>query len=405
MLAFWFRLVSASLWRNRLRTILTVLGIGIGIAAVICTAALGAAGSQQIQQQMNAIGEDFIWIRAGSLNFGGVRTGLGGVHSLTPEDASALTAGVPGITECSPQFQGREQVITAGRNWNTRFQAVWPAFFDIRRRTLSAGALFTNADLTSGARVVVLGQSVADQLFDGEDPVGRTVRINRFPFQIVGVLARRGTARGGVDRDDTILVPLETAHRYLQRQTWVTDIMCSVASPDLTDSAEQQAAALLRVRHEINIEDPDDFQVEKPIEFLEMRAEASSTMGWMLTAIGSVSLLVGGVGIMNIMLVSVTERRNEIGVRLALGARVRDIRSQFLSEAALLGLAGGGLGIALGWVSCRVLSATLHWPTVISPEVTFWATVSAVGSGLVFGYFPAHRASQLDPIDAIRIEE
>jgi putative ABC transport system permease protein len=229
MLAFWFRLVSASLWRNRLRTILTVLGIGIGIAAVICTAALGAAGSQQIQQQMNAIGEDFIWIRAGSLNFGGVRTGLGGVHSLTPEDASALTAGVPGITECSPQFQGREQVITAGRNWNTRVQAVWPAFFDIRRRTLSAGALFTNADLTSGARVVVLGQSVADQLFDGEDPVGRTVRINRFPFQIVGVLARRG-------------------------------------------------AALLRVRHEIDIEDPDDFQVHKPIEFLEMRAEAASTM-------------------------------------------------------------------------------------------------------------------------------
>jgi putative ABC transport system permease protein len=282
---------------------------------------------------------------------------------------------------------------------------VWPSFFDIRRRTVAAGTVFGEADETGSKRVLVLGQAVAERLFGGENPVGRLVRINRFPFTVIGVLESRGADRGGVDRDDVMFVPLSTALRTLDRRDWVSDIMCAVKSPDLTDLATAEASLLLRVRHALEPDEPDDFQIQRPVETLRMRAQTANTLTAMLTSIGAVSLIVGGVGIMNIMLVSVTERRREIGVRMAIGARVRDIRWQFLLEAAAIGLAGGVLGICVGWTAAQALTAMFAWPTIVEASVMGWAVTVAVGSGLLFGYLPAHQASLFDPIEAMRAEE
>jgi putative ABC transport system permease protein len=405
MLHLTLRTVAASLLRNRLQSGLTVLGVGIGIAAVICTAAIGAAGAHQVQRQIDALGEDFVWIRAGSQNAGGVRSGWGAVRTLTPGDATAIERGVRSVAMCSPIAQGREQIVVPGENWNTRYQGVWPSFFDIRRRTVAAGTLFGEADEAASTRVLVLGQAVAERLFGTENPLGREVRINRFPFKIIGVLEPRGADRGGVDRDDVMFVPLATALRNLDRRDWVTDIMCAVKSPDQTDLATAEAALLLRVRHALEPDEPDDFQIQRPVEVLRMRAQTASTLTAMLTSMGAVSLIVGGVGIMNIMLVSVTERRREIGVRLAVGARVRDIRWQFLLEAASIALVGAVVGIGVGWTAAQALSRWFAWPTIVDASVMGWAVASALGAGLVFGYLPAHQASLFDPIEAIRAEE
>ncbi len=398
------RMVFASLLRNRMRTGLTILGVGIGIAAVICTAALGEAGADRVQRQIDALGQDLLWIRNGSRNLGGVRTGYGGRQRLSPEDASAVTANVSSVTACSPEVQGRTQIIGTGTNWNTRYQGVWPSYFEVRHRTPLAGVVFTSVDLDRAARVVVLGERVATQLFGDENPVGRTVRMNGFPFQVTGVLASKGTGGGGLDRDDAVFVPLTTAARSFNRRARVNDILCTV-DPAALSLAQSQVVTLLRMRHRLDPDEPDDFQIQQPVQFLEMRAQSARTMRLMLTAIGAVSLVVGGVGIMNIMLVSVTERRREIGVRMAIGARVRDIRWQFLAEAAALGLVGGCLGVVLGWSGAAILSSQFDWPTIVSSDVVALATACAVGSGLAFGYLPAHRASRLDPIEAIRVEE
>ena len=391
--------------RNRLRTVLTVLGIGIGISAVICTAALGAASAERVRNQIDALGEDFLWIRAGSLEVGGARTGAGNARTLTAEDAAALVEEVPEITMCSPIASGREQIIAGAFNWNTRYQGVLPSFFQIRRRAPVAGVLFTPADVASAARVVVLGPDVARRLFEGENPVGRTVRMGVFPFKVIGVLSARGTDRGGADRDDVVFVPFSTANRNLDRRTWVSDVMCSVAPVERMAATEQQVAALLRWRHELFEGERDDFEIQHPAETIALRASSSRTMSAMLVGIAAVSLIVGGVGIMNIMLVSVAERRQEIGVRLAVGARVRDIRWQFLVEAAALGLVGAGVGLGLGWLGAWILSSGLGWAATVSAGTATVATITAVGTALVFGLIPAHRAAALDPIDAIRLED
>ena len=399
------RLVLSSLLRNGLRTSLAILGVAIGIAAVISTAAIGAAGAARVQQQIDALGEDFLWIRAGSRNVAGARTGFGAAPTLVPEDAVAIETSVHGVRICSPQVGGREQLIVSGRNWNTQYRGVYPSFFEIRKRTLAAGTWFADYDLAGAARVLVLGMAVSERLFGDENPVGRIVRMGRFPFHIIGVLETRGSSRGGVDRDDVVFLPLTTARKTLDRRDAVSDIMCAVSSAEAMARAEAGVVALLRARHRLATGAPDDFQIQRPIERLQLRAQSAKVMTATLTAIGAVSLVVGGVGIMNIMLVSVTERKREIGIRLAIGARARDVRTQFLLEAAAIGLAGGIVGVGVGWASAEILSSSFGWPTVILTEVVAVAVAIAVGAGLVFGYYPAHRASNLDPMEAIRAED
>jgi putative ABC transport system permease protein len=402
-----FRLIDmalSALRRNRMRTALAILGVGIGIAAVIATAALGGGSALRVQAQLDSLGDTFIWIRAGNRNIGGVRTGSGGARTLTVDDSEALAAEIPEITKCSPNISGREQIIFGNQNWNTRYQGVSPDFFEIRQRTASRGTLFNVYDETHNARVVVLGSTVAEQLFGGDDPVGRSVRIGRFVYQILGVLESKGVGGGGLDRDDTMFVPFTTAMRLLERHPWISDVMCSASSATMVPVAEQKAVDLLRERHEIYGEEPNDFELQDPTAMIEMRARTTETLRLLLTAIGSVSLVVGGIGIMNIMLVSVTERRREIGARMAVGARVRDIRWQFLLEAATIGTCGGLAGIGLGIVASWLLGQYYDAPVVVSGRLIAAVTAAAIGAGLLFGYLPAHRASALDPIEALRAE-
>ena len=394
----------AALRRNRQRTALAILAVGIGIAAVITTAALGGGSAERIKDQIASLGEDFLWIRAGSRNIAGVRTGSGGARTLTVDDAISLAENVPDITMCSPRSTGRAQLIKGNQNWNTSYRAVSAPFFEIRGRSIVQGTVFSPTDEMNSGRVLVLGPAVADRLFGDASAVGQTVRMGQFLFQVIGVLESKGASRGGLDRDDAVFLPITTARRSLQRQTWVEDIMCSVTSPAVMDRAELQASDLLRDRHGLLPDEGNDFEIQKPLEILELRAQTAASLGWFLTAIGSISLVVGGIGIMNIMLVSVTERRREIGVRMAIGARVRDIRRQFLVEAAAIGLGGGLAGIGLGLIAGRVLAAYLETPIAVSGSLVFWVTVAAVGAGVLFGYLPAHRASALDPIQAVQSE-
>jgi len=395
---------AGALGRNRLRTALTTLAIGIGIAAVISTVALGAGSSAQVQQQIDDLGEDFIWIEAGSRNLGGVRTGSRGARTLTADDAATIERTIPEVWACSPQLTGREQLIAGNQNWNTNYRGVTVPYFAIRRWKLQAGAFFTDRDVAERARVVVLGPVVAERLFGDGPAVGQPLRLGRFPYVVAGVLQPKGTSRGSVDRDDAVFLPFTTAQQNINGQTWVDDVMCAVESPAQLERAEFQIATLLRARHDIPPGGADDFELRKPIEMLEMRASAMRTMAQMLIAIGAVSLVVGGVGIMNIMLVSVTERTREIGIRLAIGARVRDIRLQFLVEAIGLGLMGGLFGVGIGWLTSALLAAGFGWPVATSGDTTLVALAVAVGSGVIFGYYPAHHASQLDPIVALRAE-
>ena len=401
-----FRTAFAALRRNGLRTALTTLSISIGIAAVICVVALGAGSTAEVTQQIDNLGEDFLWIEPGSFNAGGVRTGWGGRRSLTVEDALAIETQVPDVAACSPLTEGREQVIAANQNWNTRYQGVAPSFFDIRKWTVAAGTLFNAVDVEQANKVVVLGDVVAERLFGEENanPVGQMIRLGRQPFLVVAVLQSKGVSRAYVDRDDGVFVPYTTAMKSLNRRTWIDDIMCAVPNPDTMERAEFMASQVLRVNHGILDPEDDDFTIRKPTESLEMRAATMRTMTMMLMAIASVSLVVGGVGIMNIMLVSVTERTREIGLRLAIGAKMSDIRLQFLVEASVLGVLGGAAGVALGWLGSQFLSSQWGWPVQVSTDAAFIAVAAAAGAALVFGYYPAHQASALDPIDALRTE-
>jgi putative ABC transport system permease protein len=399
-----WRTALRSLRRNAMRTFLSVLSVSIGIAAVIATAALGGGSGARIEEQMAALGDDFLWIRSGNRNVGGVRTGFGGQDTLTPADAVTLANDTPSIVACSPRLQGRQQLIVGNQNWNTRYEGVSANFFEIRKRHTSLGTPFTVADEQNAERVMVMGSVVAERLFGTDNPVGREVRAGPFVFHVVGVLESKGTDVGGLDRDDAILVPITTAMRSFDRRVFVDDVMCSVASPQAMDAAEAAAVPLLRSLHHLEPGVPDDFEIRKPIEFLESRAATAATLRRLLIGIGSVSLVIGGIGIMNIMLVSVTERRQEIGVRMAIGARMRDIRRQFLLESAAIGLAGGLCGVAIGLGASAGFARALETPMVLSSELISWTVAIAIAAGVGFGYWPAFRASSLDPIEAMRAE-
>jgi putative ABC transport system permease protein len=348
-----------ALGRNRLRSSLTILGIAIGIAAVVCVVAIGNAGSEQIQTLMENLGENFVWIEAGNRNVGGVRTGTQGTRTLVLADMEAILREVPLIKTCTPQVDTRVQVVFGNQNWATIFRGFSSEYFRIKRWNVSAGVPFDEPMVEAGANVCVLGQTVKRYLFAEDDAVGATVRIRNVPFRVIGVLETKGMTAFGTDQDDTILVPYTTGQRKLAGYTWLNDILCSAVSTEAVKPVQEQIVALLRERHRLAPGQDNDFNIRNPEEQLQTQMDANRTMTVLLVAIGSVSLLVGGIGIMNVMLVAVTERTREIGVRLAVGATESHVRLQFLAEAMMLCLAGGAVGVLLGVAGTAALSRLL----------------------------------------------
>jgi putative ABC transport system permease protein len=393
-----------ALTRNKMRSTLTVLGIMIGIGAVICVVAIGQAGSEQVQDQLNNLGDNFVWIEAGSRAPNGIRSGAHGTKSLTVEDAYAILHQVPLIKSVTPNIDGNITVVYGNKNWTTHYRGIAPEYFQIKRWPVVVGAPFTQADVDRAANVCVLGETVREQLFEMEDPIGKVIRVGNEPCQVVGVLQAKGQSGFGQDQDDTIIVPYTMGLKKLKGHPWLDDIMCSAVSPDAVNPAIDMTAALLRERHRIRAGQDDDFNIRRPDEFIQARLQATRTFSVLLITIASVSLLVGGIGIMNVMLVSVTERTREIGIRMAIGATEGNVQMQFLGEAVLLSLFGGLLGVAMGVGGSYLLSKTLAWPMSIPPQAIGVAALFATAVGVFFGFYPARKASQLDPIEALRFE-
>jgi putative ABC transport system permease protein len=399
-----FRLSLITLGRNKMRTMLTMLGIMIGIAAVICTVAIGSGGSDLIAAQLDNLGDNMVWVEAGGRNVQGVRTGNGTTKSLVPEDAAAILQFVPQIRSVSPNADGHVQVIYGNKNWSTQFRGESPEYLTIRKWKLASGSVFTSKDVESLSNVCVIGQTIVDRLFEAEDPIGKTIRVSTLPCLVVGTLASKGLSATGQDQDDFVLMPYTTAMHKLAGVSWVDDIYCSATSTDDIDVATKQIGLLLRQRHHLRSDAPDDFNIRHPEDLLNARKQAAETFGIMLAATASVALIIGGIGIMNIMLVSVTERTREIGVRMAVGATERDVRGQFLIEALVLSLLGGCCGIVLGIFSAAGISALLKWTTSVSPVAIVVAALFSAAVGIFFGYYPATKAASLDPIEALRFE-
>ena len=393
-----------ALTRNWLRSALTILGIAVGVAAFICVVAIGNAGSSRIEEQLHNLGNNFVWIEAGSRNRNGMRAGARGTRSLVLGDALAISEQVPLIRSMSPNVDGHVQVVYGGENWATRYRGVAPEYIQIRRWRLRRGAFFTKADVDAAAPVCVLGQTVIDNLFGSDDPIGATIRVQGLPCKVTGVLQAKGFSAMGQDQDDFVLLPFTTVQKRITGTFWLDDIFCSAVSRDAMSEATRQITGLLRERHHMNPGEDDDFNVRRPEDLIQAQLASSRIMTILLGSIASLSLLVGGIGIMNIMLVSVTQRTREIGVRLAVGATEWDVQLQFLSEAVALSLLGGVLGVLAGLLSSSAVEQLFEFPTKLTPEVFAIAGLFAFGVGVLFGYYPARKASQLDPIQGLRYE-
>jgi len=398
------RIALRALARNRLRTLLTMLGITIGISAVICTVAMGEGGSNQIREQMLMLGNNFVWVEAGGRNVNGVRTGTGATKTLTLADMRAILQAIPLIKSCSPQVDGRIQVVYGNQNWNTTYRGVSLEYLNIRRWSVLEGGPFSQDEVAASANVCLLGTTVAGYLFESDEPLGKTIRVRDMPFKVIGVLESKGQSATGAHQDDLILTPYTTAQRKVKGIDWLDDIMCSAMSQDTVRPAQAQITSLLRERHHIFPGQQDDFNIRSPEEILKAREDASRTLTLMLASIAGVSLVVGGIGIMNIMLVSVTERTREIGLRMAVGATERDVQMQFLTEAMVLSMLGGLLGVLTGIFASHALRKMLAWPITLSLETILIAVLFSIGTGIFFGYYPAQKAAALDPIEAIRYE-
>jgi putative ABC transport system permease protein len=396
-----FRIAARALRRNKMRSLLTMLGIIIGVGSVIAAVSITTGATKQVEDKVASLGQNIVTVFSGNMNLGGMRGGWGSAPTLTIEDATAIKNEVANVVAVSPEVNDRMQILANGLNWNTRIQGESPDYPQIRDWNIDSGAMFTAGDVRSLAKVAVLGKTVVDQLFPDQDPVGQQLIIRNIPFKIVGVLEAKGFNLFGQDQDDVVIIPYTSHMRRITKRTFVSSIMVQAASKDAITEVQNDINTLMLDRHKSA--DPD-FTVRTQLELMQMATQTSKIMSVLLAAIASVSLLVGGIGIMNIMLVSVTERTREIGIRMAVGARGRDILIQFLIEAVTLSAAGGLVGIALGMVAAKIVAATTGWPTVTPIIWIGIACISSAGIGIVSGFYPAWKASRLDPIDALRYE-
>jgi putative ABC transport system permease protein len=398
-----FRIAFKALNRNKMRTALTMLGMIIGVAAVITMVALGTGAQTSIEAQIQSAGTNMIMVSAGNFSSGGVRQGQGNASTLTPDDATAFRA-VDGVQYVAAASNTRGQLVAGNQNWGTQVQGTDVDMPAIRSWHVDDGAFFGPQDVAGASKVAVLGTVVRDQLFGDSEPVGQVIRINNQPFTVLGVMASKGQSGAGQDQDDVVFVPYTTVMKKLRGITFIQQAQVSAASANDTSATADRIAQLLRVRHKIQPGDPDDFMVRTMEEMASVRVQATQTMTALLASIAGVSLLVGGIGIMNIMLVSVTERTREIGLRMAIGARGRDVLLQFLVEAVVLSLVGGTIGILLGFGLSQGVTYWMTWPTSVSPQAVAIAFGFAAMTGVFFGFYPARKAAALDPIDALRFE-
>jgi putative ABC transport system permease protein len=383
-----------------MRSLLTMLGIIIGVGAVIGSVSLTSGATKQVEDQVSSLGESVITVFSGNFTQGGMRGGWGSAPTLTVEDAKAI-AQLPNVVAVSPEVRDREQVLANGLNWNTQVMGESPDYPQIRNWGTASGSMFSDQDVRSLAKSAVIGKTVADQLFPNENPVGQTIRIRNLPFLIVGVLAPKGFNLFGQDQDDTVVVPYTSHMHRITTRTFVNDILVEAANDKVIDSVQDEITDLLSARH--RSKEPD-FTVRNQLELMQAVTATSRAMSFLLAGVAAVSLVVGGIGIMNIMLVSVTERTREIGIRMAVGARAADILVQFLIEAVTLSAIGGSIGIIGGMAFSWLIAHVQHWP-IVTPF--FWIVTAFISSaviGIISGFYPAWKASKLDPIDALRYE-
>jgi len=402
------RIAFSALRINKLRSALTMLGIIIGVAAVIAMVAVGSGAQERIQQQIASIGSNVIIVLSGSITSSGIRMGTGNAQTLSEDDAKAIPRECPGVQAAAPASRGGVQVVYGNNNWATQVMGTTPDFLAIRDLGIEEGQPFTNADVDAAAKVALLGKTVVDNLFNGEDPVGKVIRVKKVPFTVVGTLVAKGQSPTGQDQDDVILLPISSAKKKVigssQANAGAVGTIIVQAYEGMTAEAQTQMTALLRQRHHIQPNQDDDFSIRNMEEVFRAQETSARVMSILLAAIASVSLIVGGIGIMNIMLVSVTERTREIGLRQAVGAKTKDILSQFLVEAVTLSVVGGAIGIASGIAASLLISYFADWSTLVSPGSILLAFLFSALVGISFGYYPAHKAAYMDPIDALRYE-
>jgi putative ABC transport system permease protein len=399
------RIAMRALARNKMRSILTMMGIIIGVGAVIAMLGVGQGARQTMQEQIQAMGSNLLFVGAGTVTRSGMHMGWGSTKTLIYDDMLAILRECPAAHAAAPGTTANAQVVFGNDNWATHLNGTEPQYFDIRNWPFQEGSGFTQDDVTMAANVAVIGETVRKNLFGATDPVGQTLRVNNLPFRVTGVLTPKGmSAAMSDDQDDIILVPLTTMQKKITGQPWLRWIMVSAVSRQGSYAAQEQMTALLRDRHRIRPGADDDFSVRNLADMADVADEAGRVMTLLLASIASVSLIVGGIGIMNIMLVSVTERTREIGVRMAIGATEVNVQQQFLVEAVVLSLMGGTMGILFGVSASFVITKTLGWPVLISPVVIVFAMLFSMAVGVFFGFYPARKAAQLDPIEALRYE-
>jgi putative ABC transport system permease protein len=398
------RIALRALARNKMRSSLTMLGIIIGVGGVIAMVGVGQGAQEASQEQIAAMGSNLLFVGSGSVNRGGMRMGFGATKTLVYDDMIAILRECPAVKSAAPGTGTSAQIVYENNNWYTNVTGTEPQYFDIRSWPIRSGTSFEQSDVDQAANLAVIGDTVKRNLFGSTNPIGQIIRIKNLPFKVVGVLVAKGNSGMGQDQDDAVFVPLTTLMKKITGDTWLRFIMVSAKSRETSYAAQEQMTALLRDRHRIRPGQDDDFFVRNLADVADLADQQAKLMTMLLASIASVSLIVGGIGIMNIMLVSVTERTREIGIRMAIGATEEDVQRQFLIEAVVLSMLGGAIGILFGLTTSILITQTLGWPVSVSPLAIVTAVVFSTMVGIFFGFYPARKAARLDPIEALRYE-